>query len=212
MATIGLYGVYFSKATLTNGVVSAYTGVKTMGKAINFDFSPADIDANPLYANNGIAENDGVGANVGDLSLTLDRLTADAYTDLFGLASSTVTVTVGESSVNGTAYKQSGSERSNVVGVAVIRWNQLDDSRSYHEVVILGACKLKQPTDSAQTLGETVEWQTPELSGVVYGPSVCGEIPWKQNATFPTQAAAIQYIQDVFAAPVSAGTGNSEQQ
>ena len=46
MAYIGLYGVYYSKATLTDGQVDGYSGSSTMGKAISATFTPQDSGEN----------------------------------------------------------------------------------------------------------------------------------------------------------------------
>ena len=94
MAGIGLYGVYYSKATLTSGVPTSYGTVKTMGKAISATFEPAETGGNPLYANNSIAETDAALVAGGTLTLTLDRLTMEARGDLFGLTMTTTTITV----------------------------------------------------------------------------------------------------------------------
>ena len=70
MAGIGLYGVYYSKATLnSDGVLQSYGGVQTMGKAISATFEPVDTNSNPLYANNGIAEKDAAGGAGGGIHL-----------------------------------------------------------------------------------------------------------------------------------------------
>ena len=59
MAGIGLYGVFYSKCVKSGGVVTGYDGsVKMMGKAIAAGFEPTTPEDNPLYANNGIGEND----------------------------------------------------------------------------------------------------------------------------------------------------------
>ena len=86
MAGIGMYGVFYAKAVVKNGIVTGYTGgTKLMGKAISAGFEPSTPEDNPLYANNGEAENDSSGASGGTLTLTLDRLTMDAAADLYGL-------------------------------------------------------------------------------------------------------------------------------
>lgn len=41
MAKKGMYGVFYAKAVLTDGVVTGYTGgVKMMGQAISAEFTP----------------------------------------------------------------------------------------------------------------------------------------------------------------------------
>lgn len=203
MAGIGMYGVYYSKATIANGVVTGYAGVQTMGKAISASFEPSTPDDNPLYANNAVAENDSSGASGGTLTLTLDRLTQEAAADLYGLTVEDVEVTVGSGSgtqVDGTALKYTGNEQSAPVGVAFIRQNQVDGVRN-HEVILYRRATFSMPADSAQTMGESIEWQTPEIEGTVMGLEGDGTNAWFEQVIFPTQEAAIVYITNYFAAP-----------
>ena len=203
MAGIGMYGVYYSKATIANGVVTGYAGVKTMGKAISASFEPNTPDDNPLYANNAVAENDCSGASGGTLTLTLDRLTQEAAADLYGLTVEDVEVTVGDTpgtQVDGTALKYTGNEQSAPVGVAFIRQNQVDGVRN-HEVILYRRATFSMPADSAQTMGESIEWQTPEIEASVMGLEGDGTNAWFEQVIFPTQEAAIAYITNYFAAP-----------
>lgn len=197
MAGIGLYGVYYAKATVEDGVVTGYTGgLKTMGKAISAAFEPTTPDDNPLYANNAVAENDASGASGGTLALTLDRLTQAAAADMFGLTVQDVQVTVGTSpgeTVKGTSLKYTGNEQSAPLGVAFIRMNQEDGVRN-HEVIIYRRVMFSMPAMEAQTMGESIEWQTPEIEGTVTGLEGDGTNAWFEQAVFPSQAAAIQYL------------------
>lgn len=197
MAGIGLYGVYYAKATVEDGVVTGYTGgLKTMGKAISASFEPTTPDDNPLYANNAVAENDASGASGGTLTLTLDRLTQAAAADMFGLTVQDVQVTVGTSpgeTVKGTSLKYTGNEQSAPLGVAFIRMNQEDGVRN-HEVIIYRRVMFSMPSMEAETMGEAIEWQTPEIEGTVTGLEGDGTNAWFEQAVFPSQAAAIAYI------------------
>lgn len=197
MAGIGLYGVYYAKASLTNGVLTGYTGgIKTMGKAISATFDPAEANDNPLYANNGIAERDASGGAGGTLNVTLDQLDRAAMADLFGLTAATSVV----SGVTGTGFDITGNELSNPVGVGFVRWNQINNSRANYQAVIFSYVMFSPSSESYQTLGESIEWQTPELSGIVSGGAVTGTKPWKKVYDFATQEAAIQFITNYFAA------------
>lgn len=199
MAGIGLYGVYYSKATMSDGAVASYTGIETMGKAISATFAPVEGSDNNLYANNSIAETDGASAAGGTLTLNLDKLDADAIADLFGLTKTTESVTIGATSVSGTGFNYTGNETANTVGVAFIRQKQENNSRAHHEAVIFSAVTFHMPQEEAQTLGESVEWQTPEIEGTVTNNT--GALPWRKTFEFPTQEAAIEFITEYFAAP-----------
>lgn len=200
MAGIGLYGVYYSKAIITDGIVTGYSGASTMGKAISASFEQTEGNDNPLYANNAIAEHDSAGGSGGTLTLTLDRLTQAAAADLYGLTVKTSSVTVDGTTVDGTGFDYTGAEQSAPVGVAFIRWNQENDDRNNHEVVIFRNVTFNFPNIEAQTLGDSIEWQTPEITGTVIGAD--GTNPWYKTRVFPSQAAAIAYITGEFTALV----------
>lgn len=198
MAGIGLYGVYYAKATISDGVVTGYGGVQQMGKAISASFEQAEGDNNPLYANNAIAENNASSGSGGTLTLTLDKLTQGAFADLYGLTSKSSAVTVGGTAVTGTGFDIDGTEQAAPVGVAFIKWHQESDDRNKHEVIIFRNVSFKMPNIEGQTMADTIEWQTPEIEGTVVGAD--GTHPWYLTRVFPSQAAAIQFITDQFAA------------
>lgn len=198
MAGIGMYGVYYAKCLKTDGVTTGYTGgVQMLGKAISASFTPTNPEENPLYANNGVAENDSSSASGGTLDMTLDRLKQDAAATLYGLTVTEVTANVGETAVKGRALKYYGNEQSVPVGVAFVRMHQEDGMRN-HEVVLYRSVTFGMPAQDAQTKGESIEWQTPEISGTVQGLEGDGSEPWFESVVFPSQEAALEYIYDRF--------------
>ena len=198
MAGIGMYGVYYAKCLKTDGVTTGYTGgVQMLGKAISASFTPTNPEETPLYANNGVAENDSSSASGGTLDMTLDRLKQDAAADLYGLTVTEVTANVGETAVKGRALKYYGNEQSAPVGVAFVRMHQEDGMRN-HEVVLYRSVTFGMPAQDAQTKGESIEWQTPEISGTVQGLEGDGSEPWFESVVFPSQDAALEYIYDRF--------------
>lgn len=200
MAGIGLYGVYYSKCVKVDGVTTGYDGtVKMMGKAVSVSFEPNTPDDNPLYANNGVAENDISSGSGGTLTQTLDRMTLETASDLYGTTVEKVTVSVGESSVEGVEIAYKGNEVSSPVGVAYIKLNQEDGERS-HEVVFYREAVYTRPSDNAETMGESIEWQTPEIEANVVGLQGDGSEPWYRVSRWPSQEAAIAYIYSLFGA------------
>lgn len=204
MAGIGLYGVFYSKCVKENGVTIGYDeAVKMMGKAVSAEFDANTPEDNPLYANNGVAENDASSGSGGTLSLTLDRMTLETHSDLYGTAVQQVTVTIGDTPVDGTEIVYKGDEVSVPVGSAYIKLHQEDGER-LHEVVFYREVLYSRPGDSAETMGESVEWQTPEIEGTVAGLQGEGTEPWYRISRWPTQAAAIAYIYSLFGASIDA--------
>lgn len=193
MAGIGMYGVYYAVANISSGTVTSYGAVKQMGKAISASYEPAEAGTNILYANNSVAETDTALVAGGTLSLTLDKLTLEARADLYGLTATTATG-------GGNGFEYDGSESSVPVGVAFIRQSQESQDRNIHDVVIYSYCTFNEPTEEFQTLGESVEWQTPTIEATVSGASVVGTAyPWRVLMRFTSQSAAIAYINSFFA-------------
>ena len=204
MAGIGLYGVFYSKCVKNGGVVTGYDGsVKMMGKAISAGFEPSTPEDNPLYANNGIGENDYSTGSGGTVTMTLDRLTLDTAADLYGTTVKDVEVTVGDQTVKGKEIVYKGDEVSAPVGAAYIKMQQEDGVRS-HEVVFYREVEMSRPSEDAQTMGETLEWQTPEVSGIVAGMQGDGSHPWYRASRWPSQEAAIAYVFQLFGSTATA--------
>lgn len=204
MAGIGLYGVFYSKCNKENGVVTGYDGeVKLMGKAVSASFEGNTPEDNPLYANNGVAENDSSSGSGGTLSLTLDRMTLETHADLFGTTVNQVTVEVDGKQVEGTEVAYKGDEVSAPVGSAYIKLHQENGIR-LHEVVFYREVMYSRPGESAETMGESIEWQTPEVEGTVTGLQGDGSEPWYRASRWPSQEAAIAYIYQLFGTSISA--------
>lgn len=196
MAGIGLYGVYYSKCVIEDGVLTGFSGVQQMGKAISANFEPVDANNNPLYANNGIAERDAAAGAGGTLTVTLDRVSRAAMADLYGLTEQSVTV----GDVTGNGFDFDGDELAAPVGIGFVRWSQENNDRAHYQAVIFSYVTFNPLTDEFATMAESVEWQTPELSGTVSGGAVTGAKPWMKKYDFPDQASAIAFITTYFAA------------
>lgn len=206
MAGIGLYGVFYKPCEKEEGVTTGYTGkVALMGKAVKTSFEPNTPDDNPLYANNGVAENDSSSGSGGTLTQTLDRMTLETASALYGTQVSKGQVSVGNKQVDGTEIVYKGSEQSVPVGVAYIKMQQEDGVRT-HEVVFYREVTFTRPEDEAETMGERIEWKTPEIEGVVAGMQGDGSEPWYRLSRWPTQEAAIAYIYTLFGETYDAAT------
>lgn len=198
MAGIGLYGVFYSKCKKVGGVTTGYEGgVKMMGKAISASFEANTPDENPLYANNSISENDISTGSGGTLTMTLDRMTLETAADLYGTTVQTVSVTVDGKEETGHEIAYRGDETSAPIGTAYIKLQQEDGVRA-HEVVFYREMAMSRPGEDADTMGASIEWQTPEVEATVAGMQGDGSEPWYRAARFNTQKAAIAYIYQLF--------------
>lgn len=197
MAGIGLYGVYYAKCKKTGGVVTGYDAPDIMGKAVSASFEPNTPDENPLYANNSVAENDISAGSGGTLSLTLDRMDLETHAALYGSTVQPVQISVNGSQVEGEEIVYKGDETSSPIGLAYIKLQQEDGERK-HDVIFYREVTMTKPSDEAETMGESIEWQTPEIEGTVMGAQGDGTEAWYRIARFPSQEAAIAYIYQLF--------------
>lgn len=203
MAGIGMYGVFYSKCVKSGGVVTGYDGkVKMMGKAVSANFAANTPEDNPLYANNSAAENDVSSGSGGTLTNVLDRMSLDTAADLYGTTVSEVTAKAGSQNYIGKEITYKGLEVSTPVGVAYIRLHQEDGVRS-HEVVFYREVTYTRPGEEAQTMGRTIEWKTPSITGTVSGMQGDGSEPWYRISRWESQEAAIAYIYNLFGAEVT---------
>lgn len=204
MAGIGIYGVFYAKCVKSGGVVTGYDGeVKLMGKAISANFEANTPEDNPLYANNSVAENDISSGSGGTLTNVLDRMSLETASDLYGTTVEEVEATVGDKPFEGQEITYKGLETSTPVGVAYIRQHQEDGVRS-HEVVFYREVVYTRPGEDAETMGRTITWKTPSITGTVSGMQGDGSEPWYRISRWDTQEAAIAYIFNLFGAEATA--------
>lgn len=186
MAKIGLNNFRFAVATVAADGSITYGGAQTPGKAVSFNFEPAKSDAT-LYADDGVAERD-TRVTGGTATMGIDRLDDNTISTLLGH-----TIDDGEviSNQNDVApYVSVGRvARLMVGGVQKFR------------ATFFALCQFSEPSDSDNTLGESVEFSTYELEGAVIMPK-SGD--WRKEQTFDTQADAVAYLEGLMAAPTSA--------
>ena len=209
MAIIGLYGVFYKPCKKVEGVTVGYDGsIKMMGKAIDANFTPNTPRDNPLYANNALGENDVSAGSGGALKLTLDRMTLETASDLYGTEIKDISIEVDGKTVNGKEITSKGHETSKAVGTAYIMLGQEDGTRS-HDVIFYREAFYTRPTEDAKTMGESIEWQTPSISATVAGMQGDGNEPWYRKARFATQRAAIAYIYQLFGETLDSATATA---
>lgn len=181
MAKIGLNNFRYAVATInaTTGVVS-YGGAKKPAKAISFSFEPNVAEAS-LYADDLKAEYDSR-LTGGTVTLGIDREDATTMADLLGHTKSQSDELT--DNVNDTAP---------YVGVGRVTRLMVDGTIKYRGTVI-SLVKFSEPSETDSTMGESVEFQTTEISGQMTIPQ---NGKWRQRKTFNTQADAISYIEGI---------------
>ena len=188
MAKIGLNNFRYAVATIneSTGAIS-YGSPKKPGKAVSFSFEPTVSDAK-LYADDSLAESDNR-VTGGTCTMGIDRLDAQTLAEILGHEYDSDTKEV-ISNVNDVAP---------YIGVGRIVRVMVDGTQMFR-ATFFAQCKMNEPSSDDNTMGESVEFSTYELSGAVVVP-VDGN--WRREKMFTSQADAISYLEGLFNPAVS---------
>lgn len=190
MATIGLSKPYYAIYAEAGGVVS-YSDGAVMGKATEANISIETTEDNNLYGDNGLAETDRRFAN-GTLTLSTTDLSQEVSKAILGLTEQAIT---GIDGVTDTSVKELVYDDTQVtpyLGVGFIIKKKVNGVYMWRGVV-LPKIMFSVPEDAATTQGESIEWQTPELTGAIMRDDSATHA-WKKEATFTSEAQAEAYI------------------
>ena len=190
MATIGLSKPYYAIYAEAGGVVS-YSDGAVMGKATEANISIETTEDNNLYGDNGLAETDRRFAN-GTLTLSTTDLSQEVSKAILGVTEQAIT---GIDGVTDTSVKELVYDDAQVtpyLGVGFIIKKKVNGAYKWRGVV-LPKVMFSVPEDAATTQGESIEWQTPELTGTIMRDDSATHV-WKKEATFTTEAQAEAYI------------------
>ena len=190
MATIGLSKPYYAIYAEAGGVVS-YSDGAVMGKATEANISIETTEDNNLYGDNGLAETDRRFVN-GTLTLSTTDLSQEVSKAILGLTEQAIT---GIDGVTDTSVKELVYDDAQVtpyLGVGFIIKKKVNGAYKWRGVV-LPKVMFSVPEDAATTQGESIEWQTPELTGAIMRDDSATHV-WKKEATFTTEAQAEAYI------------------
>ena len=200
MATIGLskpyYGIYSA-----SGTTVSYTDGAVMGKATEANIEIDTTEDNNLYGDNAIAEADRSFAG-GTLTLSTTDLSQEVSKAILGLTEQAIT---GIDSVTDTSVKELVYDDTQVtpyLGVGFIIKKKVGGVFKWRGVV-LTKVMFSVPADAATTQGESIEWQTPELTATIMRDDSTTHM-WKREATFTTEAQAEAYIKNRLSITVAA--------
>lgn len=194
MAFIGMRHVVAAKLSAhVEGSEPTYAPGMVIGKAISGNLTITRGN-NPLYADDVIAEDDN-GITAMDLEIGMDDLLEDAQVYM-GLLEET---TSGQQTVyydtNGASYD---------VGIGYIRVRKKNGVLKYQAVWAYSA-KFAQTGENAQTKGETIEWQTPTITGRCRALVIddTGTAKYRKKAVFDSAAAAYAWLDGIAGIPAS---------
>lgn len=158
MAIKGLAIPVFGAYAYTNSAVT-YSSGRIIGHAVSYTFDPTTSDDNPLYGDNMIVEHDWGEVNGGTLTVNVTELPLADKGWLFGL--STASTTGGA-----IIYTMDDDSQPITVGFGTIESLQVDDTDGFLATIFY-KCVPQQPSLGANTKGESIEWQTHELTFTV---------------------------------------------
>lgn len=190
MAFIGMrYPVASPISAETAGAEPTYGTGLVVGHAITGNLTINRND-NPLYGDDVIVENDN-GITSMSLELGVDDLEPSVREALLGLKKKASTGT----SVPDVYYDTAAS--APYVGFGYIRVRRKDGETKF-QAIWLHKVSFSETAENSQTKGESIEWQTPTLTGRVMGlsltDSAVGDISFRKYAFFDTETAAKTWL------------------
>ena len=190
MAVIGVSKPYYAKYG-NEGTMVTYTEGAVMGKATKVNIAVEQSSSNNLYGDNGVAESDKRFSN-GTLTISTTDLSQTVSRVILGAKEETITGITGVSDTSVTEMIYDDDMESPYLGVGFIIKKKVNGVYKWRGVV-LPKIMFSVPEDAATTQGESIEWQTPELTGAIMRDDSATHV-WKKEATFTTEAQAEAYI------------------
>lgn len=192
MATIGLSKPYYAIYNENNGTPT-YSGGGLIGKATEMTLELEGAEANVLYADNGPAESDNQFAG-GSLTLSTDDLLPTPMLAILGLKQEAMDIDdVTTSSPQWIIYDD--DQEIPYVGFGgIVKAKQNGVTKWI--AVVLTKIQFANPGVNAVTQGETIEWQTSELTANVMRDD-SAKHRWQMRSTpMDTEADAEAAIKD----------------
>ena len=165
MATIGLSRPYIARYTNAGTSVS-YAGGRLLGKATELSIELNDNNSNILYADNAPAEQDNQFSG-GTITITTDDLRPQALIGALGVVQESLAAVTDITTPNAAWLVCNDSQNVPYLGFGAIAMKKINGQIKYVGIV-LDKVQLSNPNESITTKGETIEWQTPQLSGTIF--------------------------------------------
>lgn len=169
------------------GTVTYKNGIRA-GRAVEYSAEVESSEDNDFYADDGIAETDSGTFSSGTISLTTSDLEDDVSVLIIGIK--TQEITIGEKTVTELVYDD--DTEPPYLGFGIIERRKVKGKLRFR-AVILTKIKFSIPSDAATTKGESIEWQTQEITGKILRDDT-EKHRWKRSATFDTWDEADAYI------------------
>lgn len=186
MAKIGLENFLYGILTEGSDGTPTYGVAHKPGKAVSCNVSISTNSAT-LYADDGLAESD-TSFQSGTVSMEIDNADLDTQAALLGH-----TVTSG-------VMVRNANDVAPYVGLGRIVTKMVNGSYKY-KVEFLSKVKFSEPSQENTTKGESVEFGTTTIEGII---STLANGDWSKAEVFDTKADAQTYLNSLFTVSPSA--------
>lgn len=187
MANIGLTNIWFSNLTEAADGTATYDGAKNLGKAVSCSVSITNNEAK-LYGDDTLAESDTSFAS-GTITLGVTDDDDTVFAPLLGHELDTETGEVIKTTNDAAPY----------VGVGRIVTKMVNGAYKY-KVEFLHKVKFAEPSKDETTKGESIEFSTPSVEGLI---SALDDVDgtWSKTKTFDAKSDALTYLKGLMAEP-----------
>lgn len=189
MAKIGLNNLKFGVLSEVGDTVT-YGAMQSLGKAVSANVSITSNSA-VLYADDAIAETDNT-FSAGTITLTVDDDGDTVFAPLLGH----------EIDSDSGVMIRNKNDVAPYVGVGRII-NKMKNGARLFKVEFLSKVKFTEPSQEANTHGETTEFGTQQIEGTI---ATLDSGEWSKTKTFTSHADAISYLASCFGQTTTAET------
>ena len=184
MAVIGLSKPYYATYTNTSGTIT-YGALTSLAKACEVTIDVDAADDVILYADNGPAEV-ASGFSGGTLTLTVDELSIAAAGAILGITPAS------SSTPSGSTLTFGGNDAAPYLGFGIVVKKMVGGTVKWMAVA-LRKVKFRMPSLTATTQGETIEFQTPELTATILRDD-SANADWCAWGQFDSEADAVTWL------------------
>lgn len=195
MAIKGLSIPVIGTYSNAGGVVS-YSDPVIASKAAEYSVSWTTGDDNPLYLDNGIAENDKGTFQSGELTLATGDLTQEISARILGTKTYQETFTANGEQVTAEVQVFDDERNSPYLGFGIIEMHQINDVTKFRPV-FFPKVYFNIPEEAATTKGETIEWQTKSITAQILRSDAVDDNavhPWMMDAWFDAESVAQAWL------------------
>ncbi len=185
MANIGLSNIWWANLTEGANGEASYDGAKTLGKAVSASVSVSNNEAK-LYGDDALAESDTSFSN-GTITLGVTDDDDAIFAPLLG-----------HSYVDG-VVKKNANDVAPYVGVGRVVKKIVNGLYKY-KAEFLYKVKFSEPSKDETTQGESIEFSTPSVEGIV---ATLGNGDWNTGKTFGSKVEALTFIQNILGGTTS---------